>query len=285
MKRNPKLQVKIVVGYHKEYEKYLQNEVLLPLFMGRSPEYGPMIDSDNTGDNISDKNYLYCELTGTYWLWKNVQADVKGLFHYRRVLASETAAFSPWRMVLRYNYYRIKSLFTNKPFLIQNKRRVQDVGAYMEEAMKFSKRIPSLFNEQHVDIIVPTNMSSFLITNQLHFNEVLSNDFLSLITRKIEDVAPDYLNEFKETLAATTMTYANIIVARNAIFDEYCNYVFSVLFAVEKSIVDEGYWRDLHEKSLFRRFGYIGELLTSSFVLHCERKGLYVLRAPVLENS
>ena len=256
MNEKPNQRFKIVVGYHKEHSQYLQNEVLLPLFMGRSPEYGPMIDSDNTGDNISDKNYLYCELTGTYWLWKNVQADVKGLFHYRRVLASETAAFSPWRMVLRYNYYRIKSLFTNKPFLIQNKRRVQDVGAYMEEAMKFSKRIPSLFNEQ-----------------------------LSLITRKIEDVAPDYLNEFKETLAATTMTYANIIVARNAIFDEYCNYVFSVLFAVEKSIVDEGYWRDLHEKSLFRRFGYIGELLTSSFVLHCERKGLYVLRAPVLENS
>lgn len=276
---------KIAVCYHRESDSYLESDVLMPIFLGRNPKMGPQINSDNTGNSISDKNYLYCELTGTYWMWKNVNADVKGLFHYRRVLTEQTSILKPLRMKLCYHYYKLKSLFFNQSFLIQDKRRVQDVGAYMEEAMKFSKRIPSLFNEQHVDIIVPTNMSSFLITNQLHFNEVLSNDFLSLITRKIEDVAPDYLNEFKETLAATTMTYANIIVARNAIFDEYCNYVFSVLFAVEKSIVDEGYWRDLHEKSLFRRFGYIGELLTSSFVLHCERKGLYVLRAPVLENS
>lgn len=39
---------------------------------------------DNEGDNISGKNKQYCELTGLYWLWKNVSEDYIGLVHYRR---------------------------------------------------------------------------------------------------------------------------------------------------------------------------------------------------------
>lgn len=41
---------------------------------------------DDTGVNISNKNKNYSELTVTYWVWKNVFAQVKGLFHYRRML-------------------------------------------------------------------------------------------------------------------------------------------------------------------------------------------------------
>ena len=285
MKRNPKLQVKIVVGYHKEYEKYLQNEVLLPLFMGRSPEYGTKIDSDNTGENISDKNYLYCELTGIYWLWKNVDADVKGLFHYRRVLTDQISTLKFVKLKLCFQYNKLKSLFTNKSFLIQNKRKISDLSVYMHEAKLFADKIPYLFQEKKVDVIAPTNLVSFVVTNQQRFNEVLDRDFIALIAKTVEDVAPEYIGVFKKTLEATTMSYANIIVARNTIFDEYCKYIFSVLFAVEKAIIDERYWHDLHEKSLSRRFGYIGELLTSSFILHCELRGLNVLKLPVLENS
>lgn len=40
---------------------------------------------DNEGDNISTKNRNYCELTATYYAWKNSRADYKGLCHYRRI--------------------------------------------------------------------------------------------------------------------------------------------------------------------------------------------------------
>lgn len=42
---------------------------------------------DNSGENISDKNPEYCELTAQYWAWKNLDLDYYGFFHYRRYLA------------------------------------------------------------------------------------------------------------------------------------------------------------------------------------------------------
>ena len=47
-------------------------------------EKGKNTIADCTGDNISEKNPNYCELTAHYWMWKNSNADVIGLCHYRR---------------------------------------------------------------------------------------------------------------------------------------------------------------------------------------------------------
>lgn len=45
---------------------------------------------DDAGDNISDQNCYYSELTGLYWVWKNItDVEYVGTCHYRRYLIDE----------------------------------------------------------------------------------------------------------------------------------------------------------------------------------------------------
>lgn len=80
--------IKILVASHKP-DKVYRDDVYTPIHVGRAiskykEEMANMI-GDDTGDNISAKNGTYCELTATYWAWKNLK-DVEyiGLAHYRR---------------------------------------------------------------------------------------------------------------------------------------------------------------------------------------------------------
>ncbi len=87
MKEKNKL--KIAVATHKKFQMPTQAGYF-PLHVGKSRHTQKLSEyvGDDTGDNISDKNPFFCELTGLYWLWKNTDSEYVGMVHYRRYFRS-----------------------------------------------------------------------------------------------------------------------------------------------------------------------------------------------------
>ena len=77
--------IKILVSCHKGIVAP-QSDIFLPVHVGAEQAKLPLKNTtpDNTGDNISERNFTFCELTAQYWAWKNLDADYYGLCHYRR---------------------------------------------------------------------------------------------------------------------------------------------------------------------------------------------------------
>ena len=62
-----------------------EDALYLPVQAGAAGREAFLPTGDDTGDNISQKNPFYCELTVLYWAWKNLDCDFLGLAHYRRL--------------------------------------------------------------------------------------------------------------------------------------------------------------------------------------------------------
>lgn len=73
----------VYIAAHKAFDP-VDDRTYIPLQVGAAGGANLPYTKDNTGENISDKNPHFCELTGLYWIRHNTQDDYKGLVHYRR---------------------------------------------------------------------------------------------------------------------------------------------------------------------------------------------------------
>ena len=77
------MDIKVLVAVHKPY-RMPKDSAYLPIHVGYKKKKNIGFIGDHTGDNISEKNPNFCELTAYYWAWKNLDAEYVGLVHYRR---------------------------------------------------------------------------------------------------------------------------------------------------------------------------------------------------------
>lgn len=84
---NKVLNIKMIIATQKSC-LIPKGEMYLPLHVGAATSNNTLnYIRDDTGDQISERNPVFCELTGLYWAWKNLKYDWLGLVHYRRFFA------------------------------------------------------------------------------------------------------------------------------------------------------------------------------------------------------
>lgn len=152
--------ITVAVATHKAYRMPIDG-VYMPLQVGRAlhPNVDLGMTCDNTGDNISQLNAQYSELTGLYWMWKNCDADYQGLVHYRRHFAKMTvrnatetktnaSAASQENKTMRVCSIRAKSLCRNdattisKPYIHITSTPCRKASSMRHEALS-RKPIPT----------------------------------------------------------------------------------------------------------------------------------------------
>lgn len=203
---------------------------------------------DNTGDNISLKNKEYCELTAHYWAWKNIR-DVKyiGLCHYRRYLNLYSNCFSVYLREMDVDKYK-STINVDK----EEKKIVDTLSKY--------------------DIILPKFWRTPWSIKRDFYISVCEQDF-EILCRVIKNKYPDYFPYFEKFCLGNRRTGCNMFITSIKIFDEYSNWLFDVLFEVEKHVKISSY-------SYYRRiFGFMSEVLLP---VYCYRWNLKIKEKQML---
>lgn len=238
--------LKVLVCYHKK-DYLIEDKSFLPIQVGKSSSNVDLnITGDNTGDNISDKNYCYCELTGIYWAWKNLKnVDYIGLCHYRRFFDF-------------HNQCRKGFPLTAFP-----------VNTISEMDLSIPKSLLSQLDKGYVVMIKP-----FTFGHTLHLDycaNLISEDFHTL-RLTINETQPQYIKEaFHETMYHNNkFSPYNMFIMKWSDFDQYCHWLFSLLSLVEKKKNISHY-----SPAQIRIYGYMGEYLLNVWVKAMNKKRLY----------
>ena len=195
--------VKIIIATHKKYEMP-KDDMYLPLHVGaegKVDENNRPLDlgyqKDNTGENISELNASYCELTGLYWAWKNLDEDFIGLSHYRR-------------------HFCIK----------KSKRDFENVLSYKEIE-------PYL---DSIRVFVPQKRKYYIESLYSHYAHTHYAEHLDAVREIIQKDYPSYLKSFDKIVKQTSGYMFNMMIMQRDLLDDYCTWLFDILFKAGEKI-------------------------------------------------
>lgn len=218
-----KKDIKIIIATHKKYEMP-KDKMYIPVQVGAEGKDDLGYIKDNTGDNISKKNPFFCELTGLYWAWKNLDAEYIGLAHYRRHF-----------------------MYTKK----NNNNKFLNVLTYKEASNLLERN----------DVILPTKRNYIIETLYNHYKHTMYVEPLDETRNVIKKLYPDYLDEFDNLKKRRSAHMFNMFIMKKEIFDDYCKWLFNILFELEKR-TDNTQYDNFHA----RFYGRISELLLDVYL-------------------
>ena len=231
------MDIKILVATNVDY-RFPKDSMYLPIQAGSAiwDKCREDIQTDDTGDNISAKNASFCELTALYWGWKNLDCEYLGLCHYRRYFGNKKPV-EKWHKVMTEREAE-DLMFQKYPVVVTRKRE------YMIETLY------SHYGHTHHSVDLKT-------------------------TRKIlAEKWPEYLKDYDEVMDRSSAHMFNMFVMRKDLADEYCEWLFAVLFELEKRLDVSGY-SDFDK----RVFGRVSELLLDVWLQH---RGIVYAEVPLV---
>lgn len=258
------MKIKILVACHKPSE-LPQNELFLPIQVGAKNAKTRMnIEQDDNGINISEKNPTYCELTAQYWAWKNLDSDYYGLCHYRRFLEfKHTDARKNHRDQIEasvLNEYNIKQ------FGLDNSEEMRQV---------IEKYDVITGPEQNVNhLYTPRGSKSTAYDHWIaHDRALIMKKDLDLMLDILQEVAPEVGAAARKYLKTSHFTGFNCFVMKKELFDQMCQIEFEVLSRLEQQVDLSSYCQQIT-----RIFGFMGEIISSSFIYYLEQTGKYKIK-------
>ena len=246
----------IFIAFHKEYPQLTVDAAYQPLHVGKSlsnKELG--FQGDNQGDHISEKNPFYSELTGLYWIWKNTQSDWVGLSHYRRFFFYQSPTL-PMKMKKLGEYFIGQGKKRSGIFYSSNRNDAQLILTGDEVKQLFS----------HCDAIVPMSRKmKYSVWKQYKRRHVMKD--LETTQQIIAEIFPSYLSTFNEVVKKKELFSCNMFIMKRKYFNEYMEWLFNILFELEKRIDISNY--DNYQKRLF---GFVSERLFDVWITHHQVK-------------
>lgn len=249
-----KTDIQILVVNHKS-AFVPENKLLKSIQVGTSiaaKQLNDMSYYDNVGDNISDKNRSYCELTAIYWAWKNLDIDYYGLFHYRRYLS-----FAP---------DHVDNLHPGKAFATVE-QAIPEIGLN-EKLMRETIEKYDLLIPRKDDTKTTTNDKS-IYEQYEHEHNIADLDYcINYVKEKYSDIAP-----FTEVLHTSKAYFCNMFVMKKELFNNYCEFMFDVLDNFEANNDISGY-----NPQQYRVTGYLAERLTNIYLHYLQSLGKYKVK-------
>ena len=218
--------IKVFIATHKKYQMP-NEEMYIPLHVGREGKEKIGFIGDNTGENISEKNPYFCELTGLYWAWKNSDADYIGLTHYRRHFTCSN---------------RVPKEENEKFKILLNREQLEE---------KLDK----------ADIILPKKRKYYIENLYDHYKHTMHIEPLDETRKIIDEKYPNYIEEFDKLNKRTSAHMFNMFVMKKEVLNEYCKWLFDILFELEKR-VDVSKYDSFHA----RFYGRVSELLLDVWI-------------------
>lgn len=270
--------IKILVAVHKE-SMLPQNDIFLPIQVGRKNATIKLdMQGDDEGDNISDKNPQFCELTAIYWAWKNLhESDYVGLFHYRRYLTVSKVNFlKTGQRILKYHFLKYfgNIFFWGKTYIQWPSLEMSFGIDAQNDSQNFSHFIQTQASKFDIVTLREIKLSNQNI--KTFWSITISSTVIDNLEIIIQKEYPNYFDTYKSILHENKTFPCNMFVMRKEVFDVYANFIFTVLFKLESHLLN------LEITPLPRTMGYIGELLTSTFIYHKIKLGSKIKKTNVL---